>query len=419
MKAENARAGDAEAEPGAHGPEGGAPAPGLATASAPSAPAPRMLDQLLAAISDGIVATDAAGMIVFANQAAASAAELATPAELIGRSLADTVARFEFSDEDGHALAFADLPGAQALRGVASERLVCYRRVATLDDTHEDGRWALIKATPALGARGEVQYAVQVIRDVSDRERERQLHRGDYARLAVEARQALLSRNDLLAIVSHDLRNPLGVVLTSSALLLRAALPTDKGDRARRQVEAIQRAGNRMNRLIRDLLDFASIEAGDLPLTRRPHDVATLLVDVVDVLRPVAAAKSQDLAGEPVVNTLTVDADHERLVQVFSSVIGNSCKFGREGGHVRIEAALDGAAIRFTVADDGPGMSPEELENLFNRAWQAARTSRDGIGLGLSIVKGIVEAHGGRVWAESTPGEGTRVSFTIPAAASA
>jgi PAS domain S-box-containing protein len=370
------------------------------------------IDQLFGAISDGIIATDATGAIVFANPAAAAVAQLATADELIGRSLAEVAVLFEITDEDGRPVAFDDLPGAQAMAGIASERLIRYRRARTADDP----RWALVKATPAPGPDGKVRFAIQVIRDVTDRERERARQRDENARLVREAQQSARSRDDLLAIVSHDLRNPLGVVLTSSALLLRGPLPPDKQDRARRQVEAIQRAGNRMNRLIRDLLDFASIESRDLALTRRPHDVGTLLVDVVDVLRPVAAAKAQDLVGEPPDGVLTVDADHERLVQVFGNVVGNSCKFGPDGCHVHITAAADGPSIRFTIADDGPGMSPEELENLFNRGWQASRKSRDGIGLGLSIVKGIVEAHGGRIWAESTLGAGTRVSFTIPAA---
>ena len=373
------------------------------------------LDQLLHAISDGILATDAAGAVVFANPAAAAACEVSSPSELVGRSLVEIAARFEITDEEERPLSFADLPGARALAGHASERLLRYRRAGSSGEA----RWALVKATPALAPGGEVQYATQVIRDVTDRERERRRQQVENARLVADANQAARSRDDLLAIVSHDLRNPLGVVLTSAALLLRGPLPADKDERARRQVEAIQRAGNRMNRLIRDLLDFASIEAGELALTRRPCDVGALLADMVDVLRPTAAAKGQELRAQAPARPLTIDCDHERMVQVFNNVVGNSCKFGQEGCLMTLAAAADGAAVRFTITDTGPGMSTEELENLFNRAWQAARKSRDGIGLGLSIVKGIVEAHAGRIWAESAPGKGTAVSFTIPAAADA
>jgi len=236
------------------------------------------------------------------------------------------------------------------------------------------------------------------------------------ARLRAELRDLRRSREEMLSIVSHDIRNPLGVVLTGSALLLRGSLPPDKQDRARRQVEAIQRAGYRINVLIRDLLDFSSIEGGELLLTRRPHDVAGLLSEAVDVLRPTAATKSQELASEPLAQAMTVSCDRERVVQVLANVVGNSMKFGPMGGHIRVSAAADGPIVRFTVADDGPGMEPDELANLFDRSWQAQRKNRDGVGLGLAIVRGIVEAHGGRIWAESALGEGTRVHFTLASA---
>jgi len=236
------------------------------------------------------------------------------------------------------------------------------------------------------------------------------------ARLRAQLRDFMRSREEMLSIVSHDVRNPLGVVLTGSALLLRGSLPPDKGDRARRQVEAIQRAGHRINALIRDLLDFASIEAGELSLTPRPHDVGALLSEALDALRPTAAVKSQELALAPPAQALAVSCDRDRIVQVFANVVGNSMKFGPTGGHIRVDASADGPVVRFTVTDDGPGMDPEELANLFDRSWQAQRKNRDGVGLGLAIVRGIVEAHGGRVWAESALGEGTRVHFTLATA---
>jgi len=236
------------------------------------------------------------------------------------------------------------------------------------------------------------------------------------ARLRAQLRDLTRSREEMLSIVSHDVRNPLGVVLTGSALLLRGSLPPDKGDRARRQVEAIQRAGHRINALIRDLLDFASIEGGELSLTQRPHDVGGLLSEALDALRPIAAAKSQELASAPLSEVMTVSCDRDRIVQVFANVVGNSMKFCPTGGHVRVDVVAEGPVMHFTVTDDGPGMDTEELAHLFDRSWQAQRKNRDGVGLGLAIVRGIVEAHGGRVWAESAKGEGTLVHFTLAAA---
>jgi signal transduction histidine kinase len=236
------------------------------------------------------------------------------------------------------------------------------------------------------------------------------------ARLRWLLRELTRSREEMLSIVSHDVRNPLGVVLTGSALLLRGSLPPDKGDRARRQVEAIQRAGHRINALIRDLLDFASIEGGELSLTARPHDVGGLLSEALDALRSTAAIKSQELVGGRLAHAMTVCCDRDRIVQVLANVVSNSMKFGPTGGHIRVDVAAEGPVVRFTVTDDGPGMDAEELTNLFDRSWQAQRKNRDGVGLGLAIVRGIVEAHGGRVWAESAVGEGTRVHFTLASA---
>jgi PAS domain S-box-containing protein len=244
----------------------------------------------------------------------------------------------------------------------------------------------------------------------------------DNVRLLAEAQESVRAREDLLAIVSHDLRNPLGVVLASSALLLKSSLPPDqpgKEGRARRQVEAIERAGNRMNRLIRDLLDFAAIQAGHLSVSSHPREVGTLLREVFDALEPLAATKSIKLVdGSPENSGLHISCDHDRVIQLFSNVVGNAVKFTPEGGTVILRADPDDAMVRFSVADDGPGIALEELPYVFDRYYQARRRNRDGIGLGLSIARGIVEAHGGRIWVESPTaagGGGTTFFFTLPA----
>jgi len=252
----------------------------------------------------------------------------------------------------------------------------------------------------------------------------------DNVRLLAEAQESVRAREDLLAIVSHDLRNPLGVVLASSALLLKSSLPPDapgKEGRARRQVEAIERAGNRMNRLIRDLLDFAAIQAGRLSVSSHPREVRELLTEVSEALEPLATAKSIKLvdATTPENAQLRISCDHDRVIQLFSNVVGNAVKFTAEGGTVTLRAEPDAAMVRFAVADDGPGISTEELPYVFDRYYQARRRNREGIGLGLSIARGIVEAHGGRIWVESPtaptkeegngkPG-GTTFFFTLPA----
>ncbi len=240
-------------------------------------------------------------------------------------------------------------------------------------------------------------------------------------RLRGEGQEAARAREDLLAIVSHDLRNPLGVVMASSALLLKSPLtdPPGKEGRSKRQVEAIQRAGTRMNRLIRDLLDFAAIQAGRLTVSSHPRGVGELMREVFDALVPQAQAKSLKLIDGSPESTLRVSCDHDRVIQLFDNVVGNAVKFSGEGGSVTVTAEPDGDMVRFSVMDEGPGISPEELPHVFDRSYQAKRRNRDGIGIGLSIARGIVEAHGGRIWVESpaaSTGVGTRFFFTLPAA---
>jgi signal transduction histidine kinase len=240
-------------------------------------------------------------------------------------------------------------------------------------------------------------------------------------RLRSQGLEASRAREDLLAIVSHDLRNPLGVVMASSALLLKGPLsdPPGKEGRSRRQVEAIQRAGNRMNRLIRDLLDFAAIQAGRLEISSQPREVGELVREVLDALQPQAAAKSLKLVDGSPESTLRVSCDHTRAIQLLDNVVGNAVKFSNDGGTVTVRTDREGDMVRFSVTDEGPGISPEELTHVFDRYYQAKRRNRDGIGIGLSIARGIVEAHGGRIWVESPAsdtGAGSAFFFTLPAA---
>jgi signal transduction histidine kinase len=281
-------------------------------------------------------------------------------------------------------------------------------RYKSVDGTAE--HWTLMEAVPITDASGRVHRVVHINRDMTNQHRVEM----ENVRLVGEAQEALRAREDLLAIVSHDLRNPLGVVLASTALLLKSNLPPDKQERARRQVEAIQRAGNRMNRLIRDLLDFASIQAGRLSVSLRPQDVTAMVNEVLEVTEPLAAGKSLRLTAE-VAPGLAIRCDHDRVIQLFSNLVGNAVKFtSDEGGTIAVRAAPDGDVALFSVADTGPGISADELPHVFDRYYQAQRRNRDGIGLGLSIARGIVEAHGGRIWVESEEGKGSTFFFTLP-----
>jgi signal transduction histidine kinase len=224
------------------------------------------------------------------------------------------------------------------------------------------------------------------------------------ARLYAQALEGSRAREDLLASVSHDLKNPLSTIRMSTQLLRRGT-PA----RAPTLVERIARSEQRMSRLISDLLDASKIEAGALKTAGQMEEVGLLLEEAAELFadRPVLI--------EPPDWRLEVPADRELLLHVFTNLVGNALKFSPEGSAVTLAARARDGEVEFSVGDHGPGMSPDEVAHAFDRYWQSRGTDRRGSGLGLYIVRGIVEAHGGRVWIDSTLGAGTTVRFTLPA----
>jgi signal transduction histidine kinase len=230
---------------------------------------------------------------------------------------------------------------------------------------------------------------------------------------------ALSNRDDFLGIVSHDLRNLLGgIVMNASVLSDRAAKGTD-GKQELVEAKRIQRYAARMNRLIEDLVDVASMDAGRLAIAPARGDAAKMIGEAVDSYRAAASAKGVSLEAEKVERPLLADFDHDRMLQVFANLITNSIKFTAAGGKIRVRADRAGDELRFSVSDTGSGIPASMLEAVFERFWQVGKNDRRGAGLGLYISKGIVEAHGGRIWAESKVGEGSRFCFTLPCAAAA
>ena len=220
-------------------------------------------------------------------------------------------------------------------------------------------------------------------------------------------------RDDVLGIVAHDLRNPLSTVLTQAALLRRAGAEPER--RSRKPGDVIERAARRMNHLIQDLLDVGRLEAGRLPVEQNRVSAHQTVLDCVEAQEPLAAAASLELRLDIPRDLPDVWADRERLLQVFENLIGNAIKFTRPGGYITVGAAPRDGDVLFWVADTGAGIAAEDLPHLFEWFWQA-RKAEHGAGLGLPIVKGIVEAHGGAVWVDSAVGRGTRFLFTIPMA---
>jgi PAS domain S-box-containing protein len=228
------------------------------------------------------------------------------------------------------------------------------------------------------------------------------------------AQRAVRAREELLAVVSHDLRNALNTILLGA----RAAERRASADAAlSRNVDVITRAAEQMSRLIRDLLDSANIEAQGLSLRPQPESVRALVYDAREAARPLAEQKDVRLEADIAPDLPPVRCDRERVLQVLSNLLGNAVKFTPEGGGVAVRAVgRDGASVVLAVEDTGPGIAPDMLPRIFERRWRADPTSPEGSGLGLFIAKGIVEAHGGRMWAESRVGEGSRFLFTLPVA---
>jgi len=220
-------------------------------------------------------------------------------------------------------------------------------------------------------------------------------------------------REEVLGVVAHDLRNPLGVAGSVLQMLAEFEMPV-------KQRETLLATGTRaikqMNRLIGDLLDVMRMEAGRLVLELEDVTAASALAAAEEGARHLAADKHVALTVDETDTSLRLRADRGRLGQVLGNLVSNAIKFTPAGGRVTLRARRDGNEVIFEVADTGAGVSPENQSHLFDRFWQARGSDRRGVGLGLAIVRGIVEAHGGRVWVLSTVGHGSRFFVALPVA---
>jgi signal transduction histidine kinase len=232
----------------------------------------------------------------------------------------------------------------------------------------------------------------------------------DNARAWDEAQRAIRARDEVLAVVSHDLKNPLEAVLLSASLLLRSP----ESPRVRRYAEALQRSAARMDRLIRELLDLSRMDAGRFQVDPRPERLEEVVEEALMVLAPLAAEKEIRLSAEGGPLGAEVPCDRERVAQVLSNLVGNALSFAPRGAAVAVRLALREGEAEVAVVDEGPGIAPDDLPHVFDRYWKSR--SRRGTGLGLAIARGIVDAHGGRIWVESRIGEGSTFTFTLPLA---
>jgi len=228
------------------------------------------------------------------------------------------------------------------------------------------------------------------------------------------AMHATRDRDEMLGIVAHELGNPLQVISTNAALLRRA--PSEETSRSG---EEIGHAVTRMNRLIQDLLDVTRMEAGHLSLRPERLAVPDFIADLLDTQGALASSAALELEAALPPDLPDVWADRDRLTQIFENLIGNAIKFSKSGGRITLGAAAEENQIVFSVGDTGAGITEADFEHIFDRFWQLPKAKRRGAGLGLPIVKGLVQGHGGRIWVQSTVGKGSTFFFTIPMAAQA
>jgi signal transduction histidine kinase len=222
--------------------------------------------------------------------------------------------------------------------------------------------------------------------------------------------------DDAVAAVSHDLRNPLNAISLAAELLQRA-WPSDPALQPERALlDAILASAEQARRLVADLLDQSRLDAGGIPVCPQPVELGPVLRAAAEAHRLIAQQRGVTLHVIDAIPSPVVLADDARIDQVLGNLIGNALTHTPHGGRVTIAAERVGHEVRVTVSDTGPGIPPADLARVFERNWRGAGCTAHGAGLGLTIAHAIVQAHGGRIWAESAAGQGATFIFTLPLA---
>jgi signal transduction histidine kinase len=276
-------------------------------------------------------------------------------------------------------------------------------------------RWLEAHGRLVVDDRGVPVSLVGVCSDVTERREVASALEAERVARA-EAEKASRTREDLLAIVSHDLRNPLGTIVTCASWLEGLGRSGQLPEKVHRQVEIIRRSARRMDRLIGDLLDIASIDAGRLLIERQVHEASDLVRESLELLGALAERKDVRLEMLPVSEPLEVICDRDRVLQILSNLVGNAIKYTPGGGRISVGLRQVDGELEISVTDTGRGISEAQLPHIFERFWQADRKHRMGLGLGLAIAKGLVEAHQGRLWVTSSVDRGSTFTFTLPLA---
>lgn len=233
-----------------------------------------------------------------------------------------------------------------------------------------------------------------------------------------EAEAAVRARDEIVGVISHELKNPLTALLTGVTLIERVFPRTEENGNALKLIERLKPSLHRMGGLVSDLLDVTRLEAHALKLEPTDCDLGQIVREVLSVYEAPAQEKLIQLSADIPQDVGRVFCDSRRTIQILTNLLSNAIKFTNEGGSVRVAAKKTGDQIEVRVEDNGRGISKDSIPHIFNRFWQAKDTAYRGTGLGLSIAKGLVDAQGGKIWVESEAGEKTTFFFTLPTAAS-
>ena len=359
-----------------------------------------VLRQAVTIAADAFICVDADLRITFFNEGAEQIFGYDTE-EVVGMSLDLLLPKRFHAAHRGHVAAFG------ASHTVA--RTMGERR--TISGVRKDGTEFPAEAAIAHVQTPDGQAFSVVLRDVTERRRIEAVN----AQLVSDLQHSVAARDEMLGIVSHDLRNPVNAVKMLSAAIVRAGDHVELPPAVIEHARTVQQAAEQMDALIQDLLDVTRIESGTLRLSPQTMQVSSLIDYALEMLAPIAHAGGVKMNANVSDGLPPVEVDPARLAQVLSNLVGNAIKFTPRGGAVTLTVAREAEDVRISIADTGVGIPEADLPRVFDRFWQSRRTNRSGAGLGLTISRGIVRGHGGRIWIESEEGEGTRVHFTLPA----
>ena len=356
----------------------------------------RLTDFLLADIigisADAIICIDEAQNITLFNDGAEQIFGW-TAEEMIGKPLDLLLPERVRDVHRAHIERFKKSPESARKMGQRSE----------ISGLRRNGEEFPAEAAIAKAGMGNQVVMSVVLRDITDQ-----------MELRKRLQRAVTARDETVGVVAHDLRNPVSAVKMLSAALLQRG-PDRLRDEVRAQLELIRDAALQMDHLIQDLLDVTRVEAGRLTVETQPVPAKQLLEEAIKTLRPLADQAGIALQLDFSASLPTVKADRDRVTQVLSNLVGNAIKFTPRAGTIRISAKQTGQDVAVSVSDSGIGISAEQLPFIFDRFYQSGQSNirTRGAGLGLPIARGIVEAHGGRLTAESQPGKGATFTFTL------